>query len=429
MPDNIPGELNPPPRVLLGPGPSAVSARVLSAMTKPIMGYLDPEFISLMDSVADMLRQVFGAREGFTLPVSGTGSAGMEAGLANLLEPGDLAVVAAHGFFGDRLTEIAERQGATVVQVTTDWGSVVDPQAVEEELNKHPRVKLLAVVHAETSTGVLQPLRELSDLAHGHDALFLVDAVTSLGGNPVDVEEMDIDYCYSATQKCLGAPPGLSPVILSAEASRVIEERTELPRSWYLDLGLLQRYWAGGTRVYHHTAPTTMIYALREALRMVLEEGLENRYARHQRNGRAFRSGLEALGLQMPSAGGALHLPARLCARARRRRRRRPPRTPSQGLQRGDRRRSRSASREDLASRPHGRVQHGGQRAAPARGTGGAPAHAGLRGPRRSGRRRSQPRPGRSRLTHRAHGASTATPFARGVTFTQPPFPLSETYA
>ena len=299
MPDNIPGELNPPPRVLLGPGPSAVSARVLSAMAKPIMGYLDPEFINLMDSVADMLRQVFGAREGFTLPVSGTGSAGMEAGLANLLEPGDLAVVAAHGFFGDRLTEIAARQGATVAQVTTDWGSVIDPQAVEEELNKHPKVKLLAVVHAETSTGVLQPLRELSDLAHSHDALFLVDAVTSLGGNPVNVDEMDIDYCYSATQKCLGAPPGLSPVILSDQASRVIEERTEPPRSWYLDLGLLQRYWAGGTRVYHHTAPTTMIYALREALRMVLEEGLENRYARHQRNGRAFRSGLEALGMQM----------------------------------------------------------------------------------------------------------------------------------
>ena len=299
MPDNIPGELNPPPRVLLGPGPSAVSARVLNAMTKPIMGYLDPEFINLMDSVADMLRQVFGAQEGFTLPVSGTGSAGMEAGLANLLEPGDLAVVAAHGFFGDRLTDIAARQGATVVQVNTDWGSVIDPQTVEEELNKHPKVKLLAVVHAETSTGVLQPLRELSDLAHSHDALFLVDAVTSLGGNPVDVDEMDIDYCYSATQKCLGAPPGLAPVILSAQASRVIEERTEPPRSWYLDLGLLQRYWAGGTRVYHHTAPTTMIYALREALRMVLEEGLENRYARHQRNGRAFRSGLEALGMQM----------------------------------------------------------------------------------------------------------------------------------
>ena len=299
MPDNIPGELNPPPRVLLGPGPSAVSARVLSAMTKPIMGYLDPEFINLMDSVADMLRQVFGAQEGFTLPVSGTGSAGMEAGLTNLLEPGDLAVVAAHGFFGDRLTDIAARQGATVVQVNTDWGSVIDPQAVEEELNKHPKVKLLAVVHAETSTGVLQPLRELSDLAHSHDALFLVDAVTSLGGNPVDVDEMAIDYCYSATQKCLGAPPGLAPVILSAQASRVIEERTEPPRSWYLDLGLLQRYWAGGTRVYHHTAPTTMIYALREALRMVLEEGLENRYARHQRNGRAFRSGLEALGMQM----------------------------------------------------------------------------------------------------------------------------------
>ena len=299
MLDEIPGELNPPPRVLLGPGPSAVSARVIAAMSKPILGYLDPEFIRLMDSVADMLRQVFGAKGGFTLPVSGTGSAGMEAGLANLLEPGDLAVVAAHGFFGDRLTEIAKRQGATVVQVTTDWGSTVDVQAVEEELKKHAKVKLLAVVHAETSTGVLQPLRELGDLAHSHDALFLVDAVTSLGGNPVEVDAMDIDYCYSATQKCVGAPPGLSPVILSDRATQVIQARKEPPRTWYLDLGLLQQYWAGGTRVYHHTAPTTMIYALREALRMVLEEGLENRYARHRRNGRALRAGLEALGMKM----------------------------------------------------------------------------------------------------------------------------------
>jgi alanine-glyoxylate transaminase/serine-glyoxylate transaminase/serine-pyruvate transaminase len=268
-------------------------------MSKPILGYLDPEFIHLMDSVADMLRQVFGAKGGFTLPVSGTGSAGMEAGLANLLEPGDLAVVAGHGFFGDRLAEMAQRHGATVVQVTTDWGNSVDVQAVQQEMNKHAKVKLLAVVHAETSTGVLQPLRELSDLAHSHDALFLVDAVTSLGGNPVEVDTMDIDYCYSATQKCLGAPPGLAPVILSDRASKVIETRKEPPRTWYLDLGLLQQYWAGGTRLYHHTAPTTMIYALREALRMVLEEGLENRYARHRRNGRALRAGLEALGMKM----------------------------------------------------------------------------------------------------------------------------------
>jgi alanine-glyoxylate transaminase/serine-glyoxylate transaminase/serine-pyruvate transaminase len=299
MPDTMLDELNPPVRVLLGPGPSNVSSRVLAAMTKPILGYLDPEFIRLMDRVAGMLRQVFGAREGFTLPVSGTGTAGMEAAVANLLEPGDVIVVACHGFFGERIATMATRQGATVAQVPTEWGRTVDPQAVEHELKRHRKVKVLAVVHAETSTGVLQPLGELSALSRRYDALFLVDAVTSLGGCPVEVDATGIDFCYSATQKCLGAPPGLSPVNLTRRALDAMAARKEPPRTWYLDLGLLRQYWEGGTRVYHHTAPMTMIYALYEALRAVLEEGLEQRYARHRRNGRALRAGLEALGVRL----------------------------------------------------------------------------------------------------------------------------------
>lgn len=292
-------ELIPPRRVLLGPGPSDVHPRVLRAMATPVLGYLDPDFIRIMDGVAGMLRQVFGTAEGFTLPVSGTGSAGMEAGLTNLLEPGDVAVVADNGFFGARLSEIARRQGAEVDVVETEWGRTVPPEEVERALKRHARVKLLAVVHAETSTGVLQPLDELAKLAHNHDALFLVDAVTSLGGTPVSVDETGIDFCYSASQKCLGAPPGLAPVALSARALDAIDRRKEPPRSWYLDLGLLRKYWEGGTRVYHHTAPMSMIYALRESLRIVLEEGLERRFERHRRNGLALRAGLRALGLTL----------------------------------------------------------------------------------------------------------------------------------
>ena len=299
MPESPVGDLNPPSRVLLGAGPSNVNPRVLRAMINPLLGYLDPDFISIMDTVAAMLRQVFGAADGFTLPVSGTGSAGMEACLANILEPGDVAVVVNHGYFGERLAEIARRHGATAAPVQGEWGSAITPEAVEAELKRHPKVKLLAVVHAETSTGVLQPLEELARLAHAHDALFLVDAVTSLGGAPVEVDSTGIDACYSATQKCLGAPPGLAPVHINEHALTAIQARKEPPRSWYLDLGLLRKYWEGGARVYHHTAPMTMVYALREALRLVLEEGLEERYARHRRNGRALRAGLEALGLRL----------------------------------------------------------------------------------------------------------------------------------
>jgi alanine-glyoxylate transaminase/serine-glyoxylate transaminase/serine-pyruvate transaminase len=211
-------ELNPPQRTLLGPGPSDVDPRVLRAMSAPILGYLDPEFIKIMDGVAEMLREVFGTADAFTLPVSGTGSAGMEAALANLLEPGDVAMVVENGYFGLRLSEIASRHGAEVVTVPVEWGQTASPEAVEAELKKHPKVKLLAAVHAETSTGVLQPLKALAKLAHDHDALFLADTVTSLGGSPVDFDANDIDFAYSATQKCLGSPPGMAPVAIGARA-------------------------------------------------------------------------------------------------------------------------------------------------------------------------------------------------------------------
>lgn len=291
-------ELNPPARILLGPGPSNVSPRVLRAMTAPLLGYLDPDFLEIMNGVADMLREVFGTQSGFTLPISGTGSAGMEAGIANLLEPDDIMVVAANGFFGDRMAEMGTRQGATVIKINTEWGKVVDVDQVRQELERHTKVKVLSVVHAETSTGVLQPLEELSQLARDYDALFLVDAVTSMGANPIDMDRNGIDFCYAASQKCLGAPPGLAPVGISNKALNAIENRKSPPRTWYLDIGLLRSYWNEGTRVYHHTAPVTMIYALREALRTLLEEGLTNSFDRHTLNGRALRAGLEALGLQ-----------------------------------------------------------------------------------------------------------------------------------
>ncbi|MSQ11793.1 MAG: alanine--glyoxylate aminotransferase family protein [Dehalococcoidia bacterium] len=310
-------ELNPPARLLMGAGPANVSPRVLRAMTAPLLGYLDPDFVKIMDDVAVMLRQVFGTKEGFTFPVSGTGSAGMEAGLANLLEPGDTAVVLEGGFFGERLAEIAGRLGATVISVKGQWGAPADLDQVRKAVKAQPKVKLIAAVHAETSTGVLQPLKELGQLAREHDALLLVDTVTSLGANHVDVDAVGIDYTFSATQKCIGAPPGLAPCALSPRAMEAIAKRTTKPYTWYLDIGLLRRYWEGGQRVYHHTAPMSMVYALHEALRMAFEEGLENRYARHRRNGRALRTGLEALGLKLlvPESSclyqiTAVHIPA-----------------------------------------------------------------------------------------------------------------------
>lgn len=292
-------ELNPPSRILMGAGPSNVNPRVTRALTLPIIGFLDPQFIQIMDEMAVLLQQLFGSKDSFSLPISGTGSAGMEAGIANLLEPDEVIIVASNGFFGDRMAEMAKRTGAEVIKVSAEWGHTIDPGQVEAEFRKHPKTKVLGVVHGETSTGVLQPLEDLAHLAKRYGSLFLVDTVTTLGGNPISADSIGIDFAFSATQKCVGAPPGLAPVNLSPAALEAISSRKKSPSSWYLDLGLLQEYWQGRTRVYHHTAPTTMIYALWEALRMIMEEGLEARFTRHQVNGQALRAGLTALGLKL----------------------------------------------------------------------------------------------------------------------------------
>ena len=287
-----------PPRILLGPGPSMVHPRVLQAMMSDMIGYLDPDFMLIMDEVSELLQRVFQTEESLTLALSGTGSAGMEAGLTSLLEPGDTAVVCVHGFFSERILDMAERVGANAVPLRADWGKPFPEEMLEEELKKHTDVKLVTAIHAETSTGIKQPLQGLSRLAREHDALFMVDAVTSLGGNEVAVDEWDIDYCYSATQKCLACPPGLSPVALSPRAHEAVKSRKIKPTSWYLDLSLIANYW-GFDHVYHHTAPVSMILALREGLRIALEEGLEALFHRHHRNAVALWAGLEALGLEL----------------------------------------------------------------------------------------------------------------------------------
>ncbi|MBI4336276.1 MAG: alanine--glyoxylate aminotransferase family protein [Chloroflexi bacterium] len=287
-----------PARLLLGPGPTNVHPRVMQAMLNPILGYLDPDFLKVMDDLASLMRQLFNTQNPVTIAVPGTGTAGMETGLANLLEPGDVAVVGTHGYFGERIAEIASRQGATVALVPGEWGRPLDPDAVKAELSKHRKVKLLGVVHGETSTGVLQPLEELSRLARQHDSLFLVDAVTSLGGVPMEADRWGIDFCYSASQKCLACPPGLAPMTASPRAMEAVGARKEKCRSFYLDLSLHRTYW-GTQRRYHHTAPVTMLYALREGLRLILEEGIEARIARHRHAAHALWAGLEALGLKL----------------------------------------------------------------------------------------------------------------------------------
>jgi alanine-glyoxylate transaminase/serine-glyoxylate transaminase/serine-pyruvate transaminase len=307
-------QLNIPQRILLGPGPSDVPARVLQALAAPTLGHLDPLYLRLMDETRNLLQAVFRTANPLTLAVPGTGSAGMEACFANLLEPGDEAIVGVNGVFGGRMRDVAERQGATVHPVEAPWGRTIDPQAVADALRAHPRSKLVAVVHAETSTGAHQPLEEISTLAHAAGALLVVDAVTSLGGHELDVDGWRIDACYSGTQKCLSCPPGLAPVTFSAAALAALDARRTKVRSWYLDLSLIRNYW-GSDRVYHHTAPVNMTYALREALLLVQEEGLAPRIARHALHHRALRAGLEALGLAyVPERSlatlNAVHVPA-----------------------------------------------------------------------------------------------------------------------
>ena len=291
-------ELQPSTRLLLGPGPSSVHPRVLQAMTLPVMGHLDPDFFQVMNEIGDMLREVYHTENVMTMPVSATGTGAMETACTNILEPGDTMVVCRNGYFGIRLGNIAQRCGARVYEVDSPWGRPVDPQALSDELDKHPRVKAVGVVHAETSTGVLTPLPDILEVIHRHGALAIVDAVTSLGGHDMRVDEWGIDVCYSGTQKCLGAPPGLAPITLSKSAMEVVKARETPVQSFYFNLQDLENYW-GQSRSYHHTAPISMTYALREALRMMMEEGIDNRISRHAKVAAALRAGLQALGLEL----------------------------------------------------------------------------------------------------------------------------------
>lgn len=261
-----------------------------------MLGHLDPAFLQIMDDIKRLLRATFQTENELTIPVSGTGSAGMEACLVNLLEPGDTAIVAVNGVFGGRMADIVERCGATAVVVEAPWGQIVEPDALAAALRASPRAKLLALVHAETSTGAWQPLEQIGRFVRAAGALFVVDAVTSLGGCPLAVDDWLIDVCYSGTQKCLSCPPGLAPLTFGPRAVEVLRRRRTTVRSWYLDLTMIERYW-GGDRVYHHTAPISMIFGLREALRLVQEEGLVARWRRHERHHRALVGGLQALGL------------------------------------------------------------------------------------------------------------------------------------
>jgi alanine-glyoxylate transaminase/serine-glyoxylate transaminase/serine-pyruvate transaminase len=293
-----------PKRLLMGPGPSNVPPSVLKAMSEPLIGHLDPAFVNLMDEIKDMLRKVFLTENEMTFPISGTGSAGMEFCLANLIEPGDEVLVGVNGVFGGRIAEVAKRCGAKVEVVESDWGRIIEPSSIADALGSLQNPKLVCVVHAETSTGALTPVQEIAQLAHDAGALLLLDTVTSLGGCPVRIDGWGVDAVYSGTQKCLSCPPGLSPVSLSPRAMEKVKSRKTGVQSWYLDVNLLANYWGEGARAYHHTAPISMNYALWESLRLVLEEGLENRWQRHETNHHMLKSGLEELNLELTAQEG-----------------------------------------------------------------------------------------------------------------------------
>ncbi len=285
-----------PSRILMGPGPSDVDPRVLAALSAPIVGHLDPYFLGVMDQMQSMLREVFRTKNELTLAVSGTGSAGMETCVVNLIEPGDRMVIGVNGVFGGRMADVAGRAGAEVTTIEKPFGEIFDAGEIAEVVDR-VKPKVVGLVHAETSTGALQPIEEISRVVHDAGALLLLDTVTSLGGVPVEIDAWNVDAVYSGTQKCLSCPPGLAPVSFSAAALQAMDARKSKVASWYLDMSMVRNYW-GGKRAYHHTAPINMNYALHEALRLVLEEGLENRWARHRRNHLALRAGLEALSIQ-----------------------------------------------------------------------------------------------------------------------------------
>ncbi len=292
-------------RVLMGPGPSDVDARVLEAMSRPTIGHLDPAFLEVLNEIRELLQYTFLTQNEMTLAISGTGSAGMETCVVNLIERGDPMLVCVNGVFGQRMADVAERCGAKVATIEADWGKAFAPGQIADALKTRP-AKIVGIVHAETSTGVCQPLEEISEIVHEHGALLLVDTVTSLGGTKVDVDGWRIDACYSGSQKCLSCPPGLAPVTFGEAAMKVIESRKTKVQSWYLDMSMIRQYW-GSERLYHHTAPVNMNYALLEALRMIKEEGLESRWGRHLTNHKILRAGLAAMGIRyLPEPGHEL---------------------------------------------------------------------------------------------------------------------------
>jgi alanine-glyoxylate transaminase/serine-glyoxylate transaminase/serine-pyruvate transaminase len=299
---SLPAAVNPPLRVLLGPGPSDTHPRVLAALSSPTVGHLDPYYLAIMNEMQAMLRTVFRTENPMTLAISGTGSAGMEATVVNLIEPGDSMLVCVNGIFGARMVDVAERAGARVTKVERPWGEVFTPADLAAALER-AKPKVVGIVMAETSTGAWQPIEAISEVVHDAGALLLVDAVTALGGVPVEVDAWNIDAIYSGTQKCLGCPPGLAPVSFSARAMEVVLGRRVKPQSWYLDVTMLAKYW-GSERVYHHTAPINMTYALHEALRLLIEEGLEASFARHARNHAALKAGLAAIGIEFTAQAG-----------------------------------------------------------------------------------------------------------------------------
>ncbi|MBI3773520.1 MAG: alanine--glyoxylate aminotransferase family protein [Gammaproteobacteria bacterium] len=289
----------PPQRTLMGPGPSDVSPRVLAAMARPTIGHLDPMFVTMMDEVKTLLKYAFQTKNELTMPVSAPGSAGMEICFVNLVEPGDKVVVCQNGVFGGRMKENVERAGGIAVMVEDEWGRAVSPQKLEDALKANRDAKLVAFVHAETSTGAQSDAKTLVEIAHKYDCLTIVDAVTSLGGTPLKVDEWNIDAIYSGTQKCLSCTPGLSPVSFNDRALEKIKKRQRKVQSWFLDLNLIIGYWSGETkRTYHHTAPINALYGMHEALVMLQEEGLENAWARHAKHHQALRAGFEAMGLK-----------------------------------------------------------------------------------------------------------------------------------
>jgi alanine-glyoxylate transaminase/serine-glyoxylate transaminase/serine-pyruvate transaminase len=288
---------NPPVRTLMGPGPSDVHPRVLTAMARPTIGHLDPAFVAMMEEIKSLLQYAFQTSNALTIPVSAPASAGMEACFVNLVEPGEKAIVCVNGAFGGRMKENVERCGGVPVTVDDAWGRPVDPNKLEDALKTNRDARIVAFVHAETSTGVQSDARKLAEIAHRHDCLTIVDTVTSLGGSPLKVDEWGLDAVFSGSQKCLSCAPGLSPITFNERAVDKIKKRKTKVQSWFLDLNLVMEYWGSGKRAYHHTAPVNQLYGLHEALAMLREEGLENSWARHRQHHLALRAGIEAMGL------------------------------------------------------------------------------------------------------------------------------------